>query len=442
MLKLTPTMTTLTALTAALVLLTGTALAEEACCPAHEQAAKPAAVAAGDAAELPAGHPPLPQGHPELPSGHPPLPGERADLPQGHPELPQGHPQLPGGHPDLPPGHAPMGGGGGDPMMQPFSGSLVVKAFQGTEGGPKLGAAKIEVAFVNPSNEVAYKFETQLDEHGVAMIEGLEFATAVQPYVFVTYNGVEFEGTGRPLSAQSPDQVLRVPVYELAEQAPDWSIAMRHVMLRKVESGLLVRDMLVLDVPGDRAWRGEKLKKAQGEHTHASLVLPVPDTAVQVQLQSGFDPCCTLIETGRIVATKPLMPGSRQLELTYIVPATDGLIELDVSPAAPVKHMMLFMADDGTTVQVTGLTQGPSMGEGDRKVRVYKAEHVDRGAATGLKMAADWVTKSAAATTEDTGATAKVVAGIGGGVLLTGAAVVLLVKPSSRAKTVHAAHRG
>lgn len=335
-----------------------------------------------------------------------------AQMPTDHPPLPQGHPQLPVGSTSM----------NSMTSNEPFTASIVVKAVQGTGGAPSLAGQAVVVELIS-DGKVAKRVEAKLDEHGVAMLEGIDATGMVQPRVTIDYAGVTYQQLGRIMAAQQPDQVIRVPVYQTTATKPDWSIAMRHVMIRPMSQGLDVIEMLVVTNPTDRAWVGK------AGDADATFALSMPAGATEVRFGDGLDESTTQIKDGQLIAHAPLMPGQTQIRFAYLVPVADGKAAMTLASPADVQQMIVFVPDDGSKVTTEGLGAPENMAGHSMPIRLYKAAGVKAGDAIGLTITdikekptvtptTTTTTSPQAGASSPTGNMPKMIAGLGGGLML------------------------
>ncbi len=390
---------------------------EKACCPVSGQevaAAMQTAQAQAQPAALPEGHPALPEGHPALPEGHP-------ALPEGHPALPEGHPALPG---------TP----GSD---EPVTGSLAVKVTQGTADGPSLEGEKVTIRMYSNGQMVSEREET-LGADGLIMLEDLTIKGIEQPVVSLEHGGVNFQQVGKPMGAMMSDQLIRLPVYETTDQQPDWSISMCHVMVRRIDGGIAVTEMLAVQNPTDRAWTGSPTKLAE-DTANVTFSVALPDNVQHVSVGQGFMTDSARLEHNTLIHTGPLVPGVTQYQISYLLPAVDGKVDLPIKAPTAIGHLMVFVPDDGSDIIASGLTEGQSMGEGDRAVRVFSVEQVKADQSVSLKLAAPGSATAGAA--DDAAAThnhaqsstapsgvPKLAVGAGAAALAASAAVVVVLR--------------
>lgn len=385
----------------------------------------------------------------QMPEGHPQVPG--AQMPAGHPQTSPG--QMPAGHPQV----------NSEANNTPFTGSIAIKATQGTKdaAGPAGDAVRVDFYM---QNKIVSTQEGKLDDHGVTIIENVKLLGAVQPLVTVTHAGVPYRSLGGPMSADRADQMVRVTVFETTTEAPAWQVGMYHVMIERTDKGLMVNQVLVINTPGDRTWIGSAPGSSNAPGTpgsvdaHATLVIPLPVNRTETYLGPGLQDESVKIEDRQVVDHLPLSPGDIQLQLAYIIPVTAGEASLEIVAPAGVKQMVIFTPDDGSTITPTGVEAGKGMKMGPRSMRMFTAANMTAGGKVSLVFkgipaapaAGSNAAPQAPKATSDAGgmnesadeptapvqpsssSPAKVIAGVGAGVLGVAVAVVLIVKKPGR----------
>lgn len=361
---------------------------------------------------------------------------EGQQLPAGHPPI--GMPTAAGG--TLPQGHPPIEGMVPSPVMaQPVKVELAVRARQGTAGGPAVAGDEVAVKLY-AGNELVKEIPAKLDEHGVATLEDLTIDRAVQALVTVNHKGVSFEAVGGVLNGQQKRATVDVTVYEPTEQAPPWTVKMRHVMVLAGAGGLKVAEVVVVENPSDKAWLG-----VAGENgKRKTVAVQLPHDVAKVQIISGFDECCATLGHGELADGKPLLPGEQQFRYLYDVPARGGRAEVTLGAAAPTERLMVFLPDDGTTVTASGLESMGAMKMGERSARALRAQGVAAGQTVGFAVegladlpagepGGELQLQAAAGGKPDSATTAKAVVGVGGAVAAA-AVVAVMVTGNKRGK--------
>ena len=341
-----------------LLALVATARAGEGCptCPSEDAAARPAGHT--EVAQA------LPEGHPEvaptMPKGHPPVDRTAGALPKGHPTI---------GQP----------GATSQPTSQPASGTLAIRVVQGTNGGKPVDGGEVTVSLyrlTGPFKTIAAK----LDEGGHAVLEGLPIDPVMQPQILIEYQGVEYEALGEVMSAANPRQQVEVPVYETTRSKPPWRVAMRHVILTATAYGYRVKDGMSIQNPTDRSWIGPAEKDADP----TTLTTSVPAGARDFKPIRGFDACCSKMVDGKVTNKGPIRAGKTNYQMRYDLAARDGQVVIDLTARSATDALMIFVPDDGTTIDTSHFEDMGTFDIHKQKLRTYKVTDLEPGARTVL----------------------------------------------------------
>lgn len=266
--------------------------------------------------------------------------------------------------------------------------------------------------------------------------------------------------TGHPQLPQGHPQVSAEPaepvVYETTEVQPAWTVVMRHLIVRPMDHQLFVTEVWAVNNPTDKSYIGapseasaedaavsEQVAASESDETHNSgrttLVLPLPAGASHVQPGTGFHACCVRVEEGKIISAMPMLPGTTQMRVNYLLAPKDGVFDLALPTPTMTAHLMVFLPDDGAQVAARGLSAGDTFKAGDQSFRVFSGKQLEAGADVGLTIQATQAPTESTATlpgggvppSADPSSPIKLIAGIGAGVLLVAATFVLL-KPSRK----------
>jgi hypothetical protein len=311
---------------------------------------------------------------------------------------------------------------------------LAIQALQQTPGAPAVGAVKAVVQLHEPSSgAILQTIETQLDEHGVIMLEELPLDTPFLPIVQLEYAGVTYSAVGDTMSRQAPQQKLVVPCYEVTETVPDWTVGMRHVQAVPVEGGFRVQELVVLMNPADRTWLGTP---AGGEERNTTS-FTIPENATNVELGQGFHGwCCTVQMGSTIINQLPLMPGESRMRISYLVPAQDGAARMAVSCPVRTQNLVLMLPPGLQTSEIEGLQSMGTQSMGQTPADMYVQENIAPGQSSGLLLAATAPVAGPVDVAKEAESQnmAKKIGIIGGGiVLLIGIIIILMKSPKPSA---------
>jgi len=306
------------------------------------------------------------------------------------------------------------------------TGSLGIKAVQGTPGGPAILGQRVEIDLFHRGT-LFEQMTATLDEHGVVVLEGLPIDMGIQPVVRVLYGGVAYQQQGEVMDLTRPQQMLEVVCYELSPEAPPWRVAMRHVMIEHAPEGARVTEVVVIENPAEVTWVG-----VPDAVSGRSLTVPfaLTEAAKDVQLGAGFHGwCCTAMESGRLQSNMPLVPGRSEYSFSYLVPGRSGTAQLDITATAPTDHMMVIVPEDISITEPDSLVLGGTDMIAETQIRYYTASawkpgQTARVELTGLSSLA------APAEAEPAASSAKVIAIIGGALIVfVGAAILFRRAP-------------
>jgi hypothetical protein len=364
-------------------------------------------------------------------------------------------PNLPPGHPAIDPSASPAGDMSSPPPGCPANnsasatasastqpsevGTLNIHAIQCTPKGPSIGADPVNVEFV-VRGQLLDHMDTHLNAAGTLQIGGLPVRFGIQPIVRITHAGVVFTTAGDLMDPDHSTLKLDVPIFESTDQTPHWSVTMRHVIVHPSAAGIDVTEMLSIQSTGDRAWIGKTDER--GLRTTFSMTLPAG--AKDLKIGGALDGAAVFVADGKLFSKQPLIPGEDRYELEYHIPAVDNKAVLSITAPASVGHLLVFVPEDGTTVDAPALQAmgAQQLDEKGPKTRCYIAMSLTEGQTIaltigGLKSAASLQPVSSVETPKlkppaDNSIASKAIA-VGGAIaiLLVGTTITLFKHPKS-----------
>jgi len=361
---------------------------------------------------------------PALPQGHPSLPAQNGGgLPSGHPSLPQ---QNPGG--SLPAGHPQVEGATTRPAAQ--FGTLILRTYQGTKGAPAVGEEPVTVEFYY-RGQLVHKDAGKLDASGTTVFQKIPLATPCQPLIKVKHAGIEYAAIGEILHGYNASETIEMNVYEVTDKQPQWGVQARHLMIDPTPQGLNVIEMVAFQNPTDRSWLGT----SRPDGSKATFSFELPANATNVKLDGPSDGI--KIDKTNITAITPMQPGVCQLQISYNVPAgANGKVVLPIENPTAVGRLMAFVNENGSTATAEGLASGgaQAMPNGS-KTLMFTGNDLKAGQKATLTVVLPRAAKTSAQGAPGSNGVyfAKVVAGIGGGVVLIAGTTYVLFRPASHA---------
>jgi len=347
------------------------------------------------------------------------LPAALAAAQNAHPDGGMG---LPAGHPTIP---------GMSPTTQPAaSGTITIHAIQATKGAAPLGQQTVKVQLVH-RGRIFRELETKLDDKGTATIANLPLVMPFQAQAIINHAGVDYAGVSDWIYADQPAGEIELKVYETTEAAPAWNIAMRHVAMDWQNGMLVVREMVAIESPSDRTWIGQ----AQPDGKRTTVKLPLPAGVDKVEAGGDLEQSAVAVKDGSLVSSMPLEPGVTKMRYAYVVPMTARKASLSVVAPVPVRHMMLFAPDDGTTVRATGLESLGTQSMGEGRMQMFQGSELGAGFRIDVNVTAPAPVASA----HTPASTTRIIVIVGAVVvLLIGAGIFLFKKSPTAGKPAEA----
>lgn len=302
-------------------------------------------------------------------------------------------------------------------------GSLAIQATQGTPRAEPIRNSKVTIKLYH-RNQLYDTIEAQLDEFGVTVIDDLPLGMSTQPVVQVLHDDMTYQRIGTVMDAANPYQKIEVTCYDATDEQPLWTISMRHVMVDRSEEGLVVKEVIVIENPGERTWLGTKTD--DDKRVTTSFMMPV--SARNLKLGKGFhDWCCTEFDNGKLVNHLPLMPNTTEINFSYVVPIENGEAEITVAAPVIVEHLMIVVPHEMAADETIGLELGGAEQIGERLVRYYTTSNQQDGVIASITLTGLGSDKKLANDGLAMGPV-RIVAAIGGGLLLLVTIVVVFVK--------------
>jgi hypothetical protein len=308
------------------------------------------------------------------------------------------------------------------------TGSIAIKAVQGTKDGPKIARAEVTVELYGHGGKFR-TIETKLDAHGVVTIEDLPMVPPFRPRVFIKYGGTSYTKDGAVMDAGHAAQDMEIKVFETSDKNPQWEVAMWHLIIEPVEGGgLKVVETLAVRNMTDTAYLGAP--DANGRQTAITLSLPQGVTEIE-KMSGGLHECCAKMVDGRLVSKAPITPGMSQFKMEYTIPTPTGGASIDLVAPANAKQLLIFVPNGLEGFSSESLKAGDVFNVKQRAMQSYILADISAG--RKISFAIEGLPRPVAA-----GSTIpKVLAGLGAFVLVIACVVVLLIrKPETQPEAV------
>ena len=250
------------------------------------------------------------------------------------------------------------------------TGTLALHVVQGTPGGPAVAGETVNLAIYS-NGQLIDQTKAKLAKDATLSVNGLPVSAAVQPVVSIDHAGATYTVVGDPMDAQHQNQKLELKVYESTVAAPQWSVAMRHIITQPTKTGVDVTDMIAIHNPDNRAWIGIADKAGLKQ----TISLALPPGATDVKTGGDLPDNAATFADGKLAVHQAILPGDSKYEIQYTIPATKGAAKLLVTAPTDVQHVLVFVPKGPVNVTTDGLQalDPDELGPMGAKMRAFMA---------------------------------------------------------------------
>lgn len=178
-----------------------------------------------------------------------------------------------------------------------------------TPGGRGVGG--VEIALIASRGEKEERQTTRTDPKGAFRFTNV--APEERYRVNLRYQGAEYntEVTFKPGEGK---RRIEIPVYDATDDPGVLRVKVHHLLMEAGEGSLLVKELLLVENVGDRAFIGAR---PVGQGRRATLQFTLPKGADGLQYLSGLMECCIVPMGSGFVDTMDVKPGVREIGFAY-----------------------------------------------------------------------------------------------------------------------------
>lgn len=225
--------------------------------------------------------------------------------------------------------------------------SVTGKVLNKTQGGGSV--AGLEVTFHRYSDSAEKEKETtKAGSDGSYSFTGVATNGAVGFLVSVKYLDVDYYSEPLEFTKDATSKTVDLNVYETTTNGDKISVDKAHVLIDITEGTLGVMELRVVNNTGDRTFIGDKAVTQDGKK--ATLKLPVPAGAQNIQFRQGVVGSDVVQTDGGMVDTGPVPPGTKELVVAYDLPHDSSDFVFSRPMAYDTKSVDVFVLDVGAKV--------------------------------------------------------------------------------------------
>lgn len=229
-----------------------------------------------------------------------------------------------------------------------------------TGDGTPVADRRVTLEIHDPRQAIDRRTSTTSDD-GVAVFEEVPAGPGFHVRALVDHGGVSFPGPPTPVGA-GQTATVPVTVWETTSEGRPLHVDRLHLIVQVAAPELSrVAQVMVVRNVSEQAYLGEV---TSSDGRRAGLVIPVPDTAVQVQAipppNSELDPEAVATHDAGLLDLRPVPPGVRNVAVSYEIRGdADGqLLELTLPYPTRTVDLLVHGAEEaGLEVEAPGFDE-------------------------------------------------------------------------------------
>ena len=271
-----------------------------------------------------------------------------------------------------------------EPTDGVVSGQVVNKS---AGGSSTAGTSVVLIVFGRKEQKPVGQQTTQADADGRYTFSGLDRDPNIVYIPLVRFQNVNYPAD-QPFQLQDqPNHQADIAVYESTTTDDTIQFEALNLLVLGADQGVLqFMEMGALVNGGDRTF---VTANPQDQQLARAIKLPLPNGALSVQMQTGFNDQDVIPGVGGIQITSPVPPGRHEFALSFQLPYSGSSADISLQVPYPTTAYSVFVPDNGLKLQAdTVQSVGPSQ-FGGQTYALYRASSVAKatmlsGQLTGL----------------------------------------------------------
>jgi hypothetical protein len=268
-----------------------------------------------------------------------------------------------------------------EPNDGTVSGQIVNKT---AGGGSPAGATVTLVSFGRKEQKPLGQRSTQADADGRYTFTGLDRDSNIVYLTLARYQNVNYP-SDQPFQLQDQASAQAdITVYETTTADDALQLESLNLLVLGADQGIVqAMEMGALVNNGDRTFVTANPQDQQLAH---AIKFALPNGAMNVQMQTGFNDQDVTAGVGGVQVTSPLPPGRRQFALSFDVPYTGSNLDLSLQIPYPAASFNVYLPDTGLKLDGSSLRPAGPAQLGGQSYALYSASNLARSTMVGAQL--------------------------------------------------------
>jgi hypothetical protein len=268
---------------------------------------------------------------------------------------------------------------------EPNDGAVSGQVVNKTSGGSSIaGTSVVLVAFGRKEQAPVGQQSTQVDADGRYSFSGVNRDPNFVYIVLARYQNVNYP-IDQPFQLQDqPNIQTDVTVYDSTSADDAIKLDRLNLLVVGADQGVVqFMEMGSLVNSGDRTFVTEN---PQDQALARAIKFALPNGALGVQMQTGFNNQDVIAGLGGVQVTSPVPPGSHQFALSFQLPYSGASADVSMQMPYPTGTYSVYLPDTGIKLDARGLTPGGPAQLGGQSYALYSANDLSRATMVGAQL--------------------------------------------------------
>jgi hypothetical protein len=297
-------------------------------------------------------------------------------------------------------------------------------------GGSPQGASVLLVSFGRKEQAPLGQLATQADASGHYSFTGLDRDPNIVYLTLARYENVNYPAD-QPFQLQ--DQVSAqadIGVFEATTADDSIQLESLNLLVMGADQGVVqCMEMGALINNGDRTF---VTANPQDQALARALKFSLPSSAINVQMQTGFNSQDVIPGVGGIQVTSPVLPGRHQFAMSFQLPYSGSSVDLSLQMPYPTSTFSVYLPSSDFKLDGSPLAPSAPAQLGGQTYSLYSAANLSKSTVVGGQLSGLSATGGLGASQLAMISLGVVLFVIGGGVLLFGGRLRLGSRSASR----------
>jgi hypothetical protein len=258
---------------------------------------------------------------------------------------------------------------------EPNDGSVTGQLVNKTSGGGSTaGTNVILVAFGRKEQAPLGQQSATSDADGRYAFSGLDRDPNIVYLVVTRYAGVNYPSDAPFQLQDEPAHQADVTVYEATSADDSIQLDRLNLLVLGADQGTVqFMQMGALVNNGDRTF---VTANPQDQQLARAIKFPLPNGALSVQMQSGFNQQDVIPGVGGIQVISPIPPGRHEFAMSFQLPYTGSSADVSLQMPYPTTAFNVYLPNTGLRLDTNGLTAGGPATLGGQSYALYTASNL------------------------------------------------------------------